>query len=55
MKVRAESSWAKRPMWQKRLQGFASYLMAALAALAFPIETDKAMFDALRDQFDDKA
>jgi hypothetical protein len=55
MKVRAESSWAKRPMWQKRLHGFASYMLAALTSLAFPVETDKAMFDSLRDQFDEKA
>lgn len=54
MKVRTESAWAKRPMWQKRLHGFASYLVAAMLALAFPIETDKGMFEALRDQFDDE-
>lgn len=53
MRVRKESQWAQRPMWQKRLQGFASYLMAALAALIYPIETDKAMYTALSDQFED--
>ena len=53
MKVRTESSWARCPMWQKRLHGFVSYLIAAMTSLAFPIETDKAMFDALRDQFND--
>lgn len=52
LKVRQESSWAKRPMWKKRLHGFASYILAALAALVFPIEADKAMFEALSDQFD---
>lgn len=36
MRVREESSWANRPMWQKRLHGFASYIMAALAALVWP-------------------
>jgi hypothetical protein len=55
MKVRADSSWAKRPMWEKRLHGFATYLMAALAALVFPIEVDKAMFDALCEQFENEA
>jgi hypothetical protein len=53
MKVREESAWAKRPMWQKRLHGFASYMMAALAALICPVEADKAMYTALRDQFED--
>lgn len=55
MRVREESSWAKRPMWQKRLHGFASYMMAALAALIWPVEADKAMYTALRDQFEDGA
>lgn len=54
IQIRHECAWAKRPMWQKRLQGFASYLMAAFAALAFPIEADKAMFDTLKDQFVEK-
>lgn len=53
MKVRLTSSWAKLPMWNKRLHGFASYLMAAMASLVFPIETDKAMLDVLRDQFEE--
>ena len=55
MRVLEESSWAKRPMWQKRLHGFASYIMAALAALVWPVETDKAMYTALRGQFEDGA
>lgn len=55
MRVREESSWAKRPMWEKRLHGFASYMMAALAALIWPVETDKAMYKSLIDQFEDVA
>lgn len=55
MRVREESSWAKRPMWKKRLHGFASYMMAALAALIWPVETDKAMYTTLIDQFEDGA
>ena len=42
-------------MWKKRLHGFASYMMAALAALIWPVETDKAMYTTLIDQFEDGA
>lgn len=53
IKVRKASAWAKCPMWKKRLHGFASYMIAAFAALIWPVEIDKAAYTALRDQFED--
>jgi hypothetical protein len=55
MRIRQEHPWAKRPMWQKRLHGFFCYALSAIVALFFPVEADKAMYSALREQFDDEA
>jgi hypothetical protein len=54
MKIKDDSLWAKSPMWKKRLQGFGSYLIAAMTALVFPVEVDKAIYSILRDQFSDE-
>lgn len=52
VKVREDSQWAKKPLWKRRISGFAAYLMAAFASLVWPVEVDKAMYATLRDQFD---
>lgn len=55
MKVREQSEWAKRPMWQKRLHGFGCYLVCVVMVLFWPVEVDKALYKTLRDQFEDGA
>jgi len=52
-KVREESSWAKCSMLKKRINGFCSYLFAAILSLIDPIAVDMEMFDVLREQFED--
>ena len=45
--------WHTLPTWEKRLHGFFSYLLAAIAALINPDVADKAMFKVLTEQFKD--
>ena len=51
-KVMPAHDWISRPLWQKRLHGFVTYVFAALAALIYPVEVDKAMRDTLNKQFE---
>lgn len=44
--------WWGLPMWKKRLNGFLSYQFFALAALIVPVESDRAMYAALYQQFE---
>ena len=50
-----KNNWQTRPLWQKRLHGFGTYLFAAFASLIFPVEVDLAMRDTLNKQFDPQA
>lgn len=39
------------PNWKKRIFGFFCYQFAAFTALLWPVQTDQAMFETLREQF----
>lgn len=52
--VNEESAWARTPMWNKRLNGFVSFLAFAFVSLVYPVEADKAMYMTLREQFRDR-
>lgn len=54
-KVREESSWAKCSMLKKRINGFVSYLVAAMFSLIGPVAVDMEMLDILREQFEDES
>ena len=45
--------WHTLPTWKKRLNGFFSYLLAAITALINPDATDEVMFKVLTEQFKD--
>ncbi len=53
--IKQNSTWAKTPMWRKRISGFFSYQLFAFASLLFPVEADKAMYKTLRTQFEEKS
>lgn len=52
VKVR-DCKWTRAPSWVKRLSGCASYLLCACFALLAPVHTDKALYEVLREQFED--
>lgn len=47
-----DSRWSALPTWKKRLLGFGSYLIFAFTSLVAPVETDKAVFGSLSEQFE---
>jgi hypothetical protein len=46
--------WHAMPRWKKKLSGFFSYLAAAIFALFNPESTDRAMYEILAEQFNEK-
>lgn len=54
LKIKKNCPWANRPMWQLRVHGFFTYLFCAFTSVIWPVQTDKAMFDTLSQQFEEE-
>lgn len=54
-RLNPENDWVKAPVWQKRIQGFWTYLVTAFAALIWPVETEMAVYTDLKSEFIDEA
>ncbi|MEN6621446.1 MAG: hypothetical protein ABFD50_07865 [Smithella sp.] len=43
--------WVKASGFQKRIQGFACYIICAFGSLVYPVETDVVLYKHLKKQF----